>query len=161
MGWWVWPLVAVMMTGLVAPTVGAAHCETKIHVYGRPAPAPLSPPPYSSSTSGVCVRALQGVVDEHTLPPNTDQVMVRVQGDFGPSVPALDVELDGLGFVDMHYALVRTSNLAGGYTYNLADWVALPDGAQDGQLTVTITQPGGIKRSITYRTSMTVDAPVV
>lgn len=153
-------VAALVATSIAVPTSLATHCDTKINVYGRISLAPIAPPPYSSATAGVCLRVLNGAVDEHVLPPNTDQVTARVNGDFGPAVPTIDAEFDGLGFVDMHYPLVRTVNPAGGYTYNLADWLDLPNGITDGELTVTITQPGGIKRSITYHTTLSAPLPV-
>lgn len=150
---------ALVLASFALPTSFGAHCDTKINVYGRMSLTPVAPPPYSSSTAGICVRVLQGTIEEHVLPPNTGEVMVRVNGDFGPSVPSVDAELDGLGFVDQHYALLRTLNPAGGFTYNLPDWLPLPDGLADGDLTVTITQPGGLKRSITYSTTITAPPP--
>lgn len=150
----------LLVMSVAVPTALGSHCQTKINVYGRVSPAPLAPPPYSSGTAGFCLSVLNGaVVDEHLLPPNTNQVLVRVNGDFGPSVLKIDVELDGLGFVDMHYPLFRTLNPAGGYSYNLADWLELPSGVADGNLTATITQPGGVKRSVTYHTSLSVVLP--
>lgn len=155
-------LLALTATSVAAPSAMGEHCDTKINVYGRIGVTPLSPPPYSSTTAGVCVRLLGTAnVDEHVLPPNTDQIMVRVAGDFGPSVKTLDVEFDGLGFVDIHDTLHRTLNAAGGYTYNLVDWRDLPDGPMDGDLTVTVRQPGGVYRSITYSTTLTVIPPPV
>ena len=153
-------LAGLTLASLAVPPAVGEHCDTKINVYGRMAPVPAAPPPYSSRTAGFCPRVLGDAgVDEHTLPPNTDQIMVRVAGDFGPSVQSLDVEFDGLGFVDIHDTLYRTTNAAGGFTYQLADWRALPNGPVDGDLTVTVRQPGNIYRSITYETTLTVIPP--
>ena len=157
-----WVVVtAIIVAGIALPTAAGSHCETKINLYGRPAQAPVSPPPYSTMAHATCLRLLEDAVDQHTLPPNTGEVMVRIHGDFGPSVKSVDAELDGLGFIDQHYTLMRTLNPLGGYTYNLAEWIPLPNGPVDGELTVTITQPGGLKRAVTYETTVTLQLPPV
>jgi len=153
-------MLALAFVAAAMPLAEAGHCETKIHVFGRASPTPLAPPPYTTSAGANCTRTLSLVgMDEHKLPPNTDQVMVRVQGDFGPSIQSLDVAFNGLGFEDIHHTLLRKLNPSGSYSYDLPEWVTLPDGAKDGELTVTVRYPGGLLRSVTYSTTATVVPP--
>lgn len=143
-------LVAVLLLGVVTPSVGAEHCRTKIYAYGRVSTAPMASPPYTSTTAGVCASLYGRGVDDHVLAPETDQVMVQIRGDFGPSVPKLLIELDGVGFADHLYYANRTLSPIGGYYYTLANWIALPAGPQSGDLVVTAYYPGNVTMSETY-----------
>lgn len=152
-------IAAILLAGALIPLAGAQHCESRINVYGRVLVAPLAPPPYASATYSVCVRLYNNVVSEHSLPPNTDQIYVRVNGDFGPSIERLRATIDGLGFPATEHYLYRTNNQFGGYTYNIADWLELPNGPTDGTLTVTVYYPGNVPFSVTYHTTATVVPP--
>jgi hypothetical protein len=158
LGWFV--LVALVATTFSLPAANAHHCETKINAYGRTAVAPVPPPPYTSLTAGFCFRTAGNAgVEDHLLPPNTDQVMVRILGDYGPSVPHVRVILDGLGFLGHEYQAIRVPNQNGYHSYDLPSWVPLPNGPTDGELTVTVIGPGGSTRSVEYHTMLTLVPP--
>ena len=151
--------VALLIVGFAAPLASGSHCDSKITVYGRSALTPLAPPPYTSATGSACARALgSNGVDEHRLPPNTDQIMVRVHGDYGPSVPTIEARFDGLGFVDSVHPLQRTLNAGGLFSYNLAQWLSTPAGATDGELKVTVLLLSGA-RTVSYNTTATFVIP--
>lgn len=154
-----WLAVAALAAAALAlPVAASDHCETKISVHGRVALVPMGPSPYASSTHGVCVRVFgDNGFEDHLLPPNTDEVMVRVNGDFGASVPSLRATLTGLGFTGNEYPLARTLSPFGGYTYNSA-WQALPNGPVDGALVAAVTYPDR-QVSVTYHTTATVIVP--
>lgn len=141
-------LLAVVALGLAAPMAAGDHCRTGIHAFGRISLAPTSPPPYAADIQRVCPSAAGA---EHTLPPQSDQVIVRINGDFGSGVPTVLVSLDGLGFAGQSFTLKRTANLAGGYSYQMSEWVNLPLGPQVGELTVTAYYPGNVVMRSTYR----------
>lgn len=140
--------LAVLAAGLTLPAASGAHCESKLNVYGRVSLVASSPPPYSSSIQNVCPK-LAG--QEHTLPPHSDQVIVRVNGDFGKAVPSILVSLEGLGFSGQSFTLARTANPLGGFSYQMSEWVNLPLGPQVGELTATAYYPGDVTMSVTYR----------
>lgn len=155
-------VVALLATAYIAPVASANHCTTKINVSGRISLAPVPPPPYTSGTAGLCLRVFGDAgIDEHLLPPNTDQVLVRVLGDYGASVPSVRVILNGLGFLNHEFRAYRTLNTGGGYSYNMPEWVALPDGPTSGNLTASVVAPGGYTSSVVYRTTLTVVPPPV
>lgn len=158
-GWLV--AVALVATMFVVPAASAKHCDTKINVYGRTAIVPLPPPPYISMTAGICVRVFENAgVEEHVLPPDTSQVMVRIHGDFGGSVLSVRVILNGLGFLNQEFLAYRTFNSPGNiWSYNFQEWVPLPNGPTDGELTATMIGPGGATRTITYQTTLTTPPP--
>lgn len=149
---------AILAASLAVPAASSSHCDTKITVYGRASLAPIVSPPYSSGTAGMCVRVLEDKIDEHLLPPNTDQVLVRVNGDFGNSITTLQLTLTGLGFTGNTYTLFRTASPFGGNMYQLAEWVSLPDGPVHGDLQASVRYPAG-PRTVTYHTSATVLVP--
>lgn len=149
---------ALLAASLSVPAASGDHCVTKITVYGRISLTPLLSPPYSSGTAGVCVRIYENMLDDHLLPPNTDQVMVRVNGDFGPSITTLQLTLNGLGFTGHTYTLVRTQSQFGGFMYQLPEWAALPDGPMHGDLQASVLYPAG-PRTVTYHTTATVIVP--
>lgn len=139
--------LALLAAGLALPAASGSHCESKLHVFGRVSLAPTSPPPYSSTPS-YCPK-LGG--HEHTLPPQSDQLFVRVHGDFGKSVPSVLVSLDGLGFSGQLFTLNRTANPLGGSSYQMREWVNLPLGPQVGELTATAYFPQDVVVTATYR----------
>lgn len=139
---------AVLAAGLAVPPASGSHCDTKLNLYGRVSLVPTSPPPYSSASPSYCPKA-SGY--EHTLPPQSDQVIVRVNGDFGKAVPSILVSLDGIGFSGQLFTLNRTGNALGGYSYQMREWVNLPLGPQTGELTATAYFPGDLVVTSTYR----------
>ena len=131
------------------PLAEADHCTSRIVVFGRPSPLPAPAPPYTPQTQGLCPLAV-GIVDGHTLPPQTSQILVRVNGDFGPGLPSLFATVDGLGFEGQVFTLVRTPLPTGISVYQMREWVPLPDGTQLGELQVSVAYPS-ITASVTYR----------
>lgn len=142
--------LAAILATLPAPA-SADHCYAKIYVYGRPAAAPLPPPPYSARVEQTCHALAGSSFESHALAPQASQVMVRVHGDFGPRVPQLSVVLDGLGFANHSFPLLRTQALLGDWHYQMHEWVPLPSGPQKGKLTASVTYPGGTTFTVVYR----------
>lgn len=153
--WFVLLLVLVAALGAI-PVAEGQHCVTKIAVYGRVGLAPSPPPPYMSLNQGICPRVDPAV--DHTLPPQTEQIFVRINGDFGPSKPTLRLDLEGLGFVGSTFTLQRTPNAMGGSTYQLGEWLNVPSPASGATITATAYYPDG-PMSSTFVTSVNVGLP--
>lgn len=136
-------LLAAVIGGAFVPTAASDHCRTKLTAYGRISTAPMAAPPYAATTSGVCTSLYGRGVDDHLLPPETDMVLVRVNGNFGGGIDVILVELNGLGFEGQVYPAKRLTSTFGGVFYQFESWVPLPDGPQAGELVVTAYYPAG------------------
>lgn len=150
-------IAAGLVIGAFTPSAAGDHCRSKLTAYGRISSAPVASPPYSSTTAGVCVSLYRQGVDDHVLPPEADQVMVRVNGDFGGYSTIL-IRLDGLGFDGHTYPAIRQVSSFGGVFYQLAQWVAFPEGPQSGELRITAYYPAGPVTEV-YRTFAAPEAP--
>jgi hypothetical protein len=137
----------------VTPFAEAHHCLTKISVFGRSVLAPAPVPPFSQNlTPAACARPLDEASETHTLPPQTDQIFVRIDGDFGPSIPKVSIELTGLGFERNTFTLNSTESQLGGFTYAMGGWAFVPEPAALDGLQVTAFYPDGAMR-VTYESS--------
>lgn len=151
-------IAATLVAGAFVPVASADHCRTKLVVYGRVSTAPIASPPYTSMTAGMCLALYGRGVDDHVLPPETDQVTVRINGDFGGHHTTILIELDGLGFANHTFHAVRQASPFGGVYYQFPTWVALPNGTQTGDLTVTAYYPTGAVSAV-YHVVSAPDAP--
>lgn len=152
-------LLAVTVASVaLVPYASGQHCETKIAIYGRSALMPTPPPPYMSLNQGICPRVENGA--DHTLPAQTDQIFVRVNGDFGPSKPTLRLDLSGQGFAGTTFTLLRTPNTMGPFSYQLNEWLNVPSPAQGATITATVYYPDG-PMSSAYVSSVRVSTPTV
>lgn len=148
-------LVTVVSLSLVAlaivPAASGTHCGTKISVYSRASMSPQPAPPYSITTSNTCVQLAEGTpADGYTLPPGADQLFVRINGDFGPSVTTLRIELTGLGFDHSSITLNRTPSSVNGFSYDMREWIFVPAPAIGGSVSVTAFYPS-TSQTATYR----------
>lgn len=149
-------LAAMLIFGTMvalAPVADSQHCESRLTIYGRHsfAPAPLTP--NHMLDQNACNILKSRGVDGHTLPPNADQIMIRVNGAFGPALASLVVDLDGMGFNDAQLLINRTEEPMGA-TYQLSEWMFLPDPSA-GPLTATVYYPRGASYTVTYAASPT------
>lgn len=151
-------LAAALVVGIFTPTATSDHCRTKLTAYGRVSSAPLASPPYTSATAGMCLAAYKWGADDHVLPPETDQVLARVNGDFGSAYPTILIELTGLGFEAHTFPAIRQASPYGGTFYQLSQWVTLPAGPASGDLVVKAYYPAG-PVTATYRVLALPDAP--
>lgn len=145
-------MVAIALT----PLAMGRHCETKISIFGRSSLVPMPTSPYTVLHQTRCVR-VEDTAD-HTLPPQTEQLMVRVNGDFGASRPTLRLDLSGLGFTSSTFTLQRTANPMAGFTYQLTEWISVPDPVAGGSVTATVFYPDG-PMSSTYTVSFNAALP--
>lgn len=147
-------LLTLVLAGLIlaalAPLAAGNHCESRLSVYSRPSFAPAPAPPYTHLDRNACFVLKARGIEDHSLAPNADQIMVRVNGVFGASVTELRVDLDGMGFEAATFTLRRTTD-PGGETYQLPEWIFLPDPA-GGSLTATVFYPGE-PYAVTYEAS--------
>ena len=129
----------LLLLVVAAPPVEADHCATGIVIYGRAAftPGILLPP-----TPRICIEVETSSSAGHILPPETDEIFVRVQTDIGTSYPVLQLRLEGLGFDRQTYPLTRAEAVAGMWVYDVADWLALPDDDPHGTLRAAVRFPG-------------------
>ena len=143
MGQWFGGLLILALIVIVVPNgTLASDCATSINVYGRSALAPgVLPPP--SPVGPVCAEIQSSDSSGHKIPPLSDQIMVRLEKDIGPSYPELRLRLDGLGWRDQQFTLVRTQSLTGPWMYTLDDWIGIPDAnVADPTLHVKVRFPG-------------------
>lgn len=141
---------APMLLGLLALALlpladeaAAGHCGTRIYVYGRASIAPGVVTPVEPA-SPECFPREEHVADAaHTLPPSTEEILVRVHTDIGESYPRAQASLDGLGWRGQLFALDRVEGAASTY-YTVPDWLVAPD-ADDLRepLRVTVRFPTG------------------
>jgi len=140
-------LGAVVCLLFVVPSVDAEHCSSGISVFGRSALMPALLPP---ALPRACVTLSTSSSAGHVLPPATDQIFVRVDADIGASYPTLSLRLDGLGFQGHSFPLYRMQGPTGVYTYNLREWLYLPDEDPEGTLVATVRFPGNHDVSARY-----------
>ena len=152
-------LSALLLMVALVPSAGADHCATAIAVYGRAAFAPGIVPPAAPRSNEGCVSVETSTSAGHVLLPNTDQILVRVEADMGSSYPLLPVRLEGLGFREQTYTLQRTQAITGAWTYNLRDWLELPDAGASGTLRVTVRFPGGNEVTTEYTLERLTSSP--
>lgn len=146
-------LVMGLFAALAAPTALGDHCDARLLVYGRSGFSPQPAPVYAKATASMCQEAGEdSAVGAHTLPPNADQVFVRINGDFGGSVRTVRVELTGFGFDRSSFVLNRTQSDLGGSMYETREWLFMPAPAAGGELVATAFYPEGPMR-VTYRAS--------
>lgn len=149
-------IIAAALLGLLAgaaATAEADHCVTRISIYGRSSLTPVIAPPYTAMSGNMCTPRTgdTAIAGDHTLPPLTDQIMVRVNGDFGPWKPTLRLELTGLGWGGDAFVLPRTNDsLDESFTYHLPEWISVPEPTPGGLVTATVYYPDG-PFSVTYR----------
>ena len=144
-------LLAVMAFAIAsAPLAAGQHCDTSLAIYGRSGSASTPPPPFTNFERNTSFSST-GLLDLHKLPPGADQVMVRVNGDLGPGVPTIPVDLDGMGFQDVALNLVRTANPGAAHTYQLVEWLDIPD-TEGEQIRATAHYPQK-SVSVTYHRS--------
>lgn len=149
MGRSLWAALACagLLALIVATPADAEHCETGIVLYGRSALAPGVLPPVLPR---YCVALQTSGSAGHILLPGTEQVFVRVEANLGGSYPLLVLKLDGLGFDDQTFQLVRTLNTGATWTYNLEDWLTLPDPEAGGTLEARVRFPGNYDATARY-----------
>lgn len=146
-------VASLLAVGVTVPVAGADHCEKRITIYSRNELVAGPPPPSVNFTARTCLAAFgQSVHEDAVLIPQADQVFVRVSIDLGPSVPTLNVVLDGLGFSNQTFVMQQKQSLYGFRVYEMADFVSIPGGANaTGTLNATIVV-GGMSKTVTYRT---------
>lgn len=134
---------------LAAPPTAAADCETGLVVYGRSAFLPGAVPPPSPVRA--CAQVETTTSSGHTLQPLSDQIYVRLNSDLGASYPTLKLRLEGLGWDNQQFTLHREQSAIGATTYNLREWLSIPEPADGGTLKATARYPSGNEGSVTYQ----------
>lgn len=139
----------LLVVGL-APTIDAEHCSSRIEAFGRTPNAPaLVPPP--SPAGRVCLAVETTLPTEHFLLPYSELLYVRVDADLGTNYPRLPLTLDGLGFREQHFQLERTTGLTGKHSYELGEWITMPDAPHaSGHLFATVRFPGNHVETARY-----------
>ena len=143
-------LIAIVLGGALLaaiPTGTSHHCESRLSVYSRASFTPMQAPPNHAFDQTVCTIVKLRGLEDHTLAPNADQVLVRVNGVFGPALTNVSVYLDGMGFDNARFTLFR-ANEPLGPVYVMPEWIYLPD-PTDEALTATVHYPTG-QFTVTY-----------
>lgn len=142
------PAFAALLLLFGAAPAEAEHCTTGIAIHGRPAFSPAILPP---ALPRACVTLETSGSTGHVLAPATTEVFVRVDADLGGTYPQLILRLDGLGFRDQTFQLTRTTTSPiAGWTYDVADWLSLPDPEPGGTLRAMVRFPGNHEASAQY-----------
>lgn len=139
-------LSAALLLLILATPASAEHCESGIAVFGRPAFSPGVLPP---TLPRYCVTLETSGSAGHVLPPGTQDIFVRVEADLGASYPILNLKLDGLGFHEQTFHLTRTQSAAM-WTYNVEDWLPLPEPTPGDSVTASVRFPGNYEASAQY-----------
>lgn len=150
-------LAALFVAMAITPVAAGDHCRTKLAIYSRVALEPA--PPHLAANGTLCAGLFgDSVVNDHTLMPGATQVFVRVNGDFGASVPFLVARLDGLGFSGQHYVLERGLSPGGSlFVYQMSAWVDILDPEDGDTLTASVLYPSGLLAQVTYKVSPLTD----
>lgn len=104
------------------------------------------------ASAAVCVSTPQTQAAERVLPWGLDEVQARYAQDLGEGVPLLNVTLDGLGFANATFVVLRQSADVprAGFVYAMEP-VSLPGGAaSSGTLHGTLELPTR-NVTVTYR----------
>lgn len=143
-------LAAALLLPAFAPLGAAGHCEEDLYVYGRGSFTPGVVPP-AGPVAAECILVPGGLVHDvvHTLAPGTDQVLVRMFVDIGPSYPHLHVKLEGFGWTGQVFAMERVQASATTY-YSFPEWVYAPDPYEGTPLRASVRMPGGREASAEY-----------